>query len=88
MLECYECGGQVAELSARSRCVHCEYSRAMFNETENESLRYHKDPETREVRRSANGPPCERDTEYWVPEEDCWLCKEEYIEWLVRKELG
>lgn len=39
MKECYQCGAEVHELSPRSRCVTCEYERAMYNETENDVLR-------------------------------------------------
>lgn len=39
MKECYQCNAQVHELSERSRCVKCEYERAMYNEIENEVLR-------------------------------------------------
>lgn len=35
---CYQCDTE-AELSKRSRCVHCEYKRALTNEKENERLR-------------------------------------------------
>jgi hypothetical protein len=38
-LECYQCGTHVYELSPRSRCVNCEYSRGNFNEAEIENLR-------------------------------------------------
>lgn len=42
MSYCYECDLHVPsleELSGRSRCVHCEHRRAVFNETENDLLR-------------------------------------------------
>lgn len=38
--ECYQCGALADKLSARSRCVDCEYNRAEFNARENESLRH------------------------------------------------
>jgi hypothetical protein len=34
MTVCYECDASVYELSPRSRCVSCEYRRAIFNEKE------------------------------------------------------
>ena len=39
VLECYQCGKKVFELSPRSRCVECEYHRAEFNAEENDVLR-------------------------------------------------
>jgi hypothetical protein len=39
MKSCYECGAKVHELSPRSRCVHCEYRRALVNEELNDELR-------------------------------------------------
>ena len=34
MKECYECSRLVHELSPRSRCVRCEYKRAVYNEND------------------------------------------------------
>lgn len=34
MTHCYECDNNVTDLSPRSRCVSCEYRRAIFNENE------------------------------------------------------
>jgi hypothetical protein len=39
ILECYQCGKLVHELSLRSRCVGCEHQRGDFNEAEIERLR-------------------------------------------------
>jgi hypothetical protein len=36
---CYQCHTDVAELSTRSRCLHCEHKRAVANEEENAELR-------------------------------------------------
>lgn len=36
---CYQCHDEVAELSPRSRCLHCEHKRSVANEAENELLR-------------------------------------------------
>ena len=39
LLERYQCGKPVHELSIRSRCVECEHQRGDFNEAEIEKLR-------------------------------------------------
>lgn len=39
LINCYECGTPVHELSPRSRCCMCEYGRGEFNAKENEQLR-------------------------------------------------
>lgn len=39
MTPCYQCGREVLELSARSRCVDCEHKRSLTDERENEELR-------------------------------------------------
>lgn len=38
LIECYECGTKVHQLSSRSRCVECEHRRAIVNEDYNEKL--------------------------------------------------
>ena len=39
LVNCYECGTRVHELSPRSRCCQCEYGHSKFNLRENVELR-------------------------------------------------